>query len=243
MPFDIVFPENNECDFLLAAKRQGFSEIVFTYDFLKHPDTFAAFAKEIILKLSLFIESNNDKKLPGYKIAFLCPENKIQSVKDHGFLTFFDISKIYADSRTFPSARTYQNKRMEQDKIDKDLRRILSSVSLDGLFGLELLLDKKSLHSRNGGLAEVHAKMLAENNILLLENHSLIFRGAAGSNYFSNVLQNASLSKKYGFSMAFFSFAQIPEKMSSFSDIKSFSNLFGLDGTKIISSTDTAMFN
>lgn len=231
MAFDVVFPgkyvcsssgndadrdgcRKDEADFMVSAKRQGFSLIVFAYHY--HDRTtfqnICADASSRISKLEI-------SSTISYKFAAILSKrnfNDVQSLKEKGYLTFFD------------AAEDFLGKRFERDDMDKYLRMIASSKHVDGLFGIERVSTKKGLHYRNGGMSHINAKMMQENNIFLLEDWNALLPANSKKANLPGILQNAKLSRKYSFPMSFFSFAGDPSGMSSAENMKSVSRQFGI---------------
>lgn len=87
MAFDIVFPKNNENDFLLHAKLLGYDSLIFVYSY----DYYVL--NEVKLKkiLSSNLISNYKK---GIKIGVLCSVEKCEKLKQKGVLTFVDVSNM-----------------------------------------------------------------------------------------------------------------------------------------------------
>ena len=87
MAFDIVFPDNNENEFLLYSKLLGYDSLIFVYPYEYY------FSNEARIKEILSSNLIKDYK-NGLKLGILCSVDKCEKLKQKNFLTFVDVSKV-----------------------------------------------------------------------------------------------------------------------------------------------------
>ncbi len=112
----------------------------------------------------------------------------------------------------------------------ENFRTLIEQKKVRGVYDVELLEFKDSLHYRRSGLNHIICSLMKKNNVSWVVNLRtlLSLKGSRRSLYLGRVMQNIELCRKYGVSMRCGSFAEQPEHLRSLHDVEALLRVLGM---------------
>ncbi|MBU0666775.1 MAG: hypothetical protein ABIC91_06560 [Nanoarchaeota archaeon] len=108
-------------------------------------------------------------------------------------------------------------------------RAHIENKHTDFVFETEKTNPKDSMHYRNSGINQIHAKLLKEKNIVFCFSFNEVLNASDKPKIFGRMMQNVMIAKKYKIKTLFASFARNPMELRSKKDLETFGRCMGFD--------------
>lgn len=115
-------------------------------------------------------------------------------------------------------------------RADENIRATIEKGNIRGVYGVELIEYRDSLHYRRSGLNHVICDIMAKNNVALVINVKSLrdYAGRDRSVIIGRLKQNIRLCRKYRVSILVGSFAEVPEDLRSPHDVEALLRVLGV---------------
>lgn len=203
---DIVFPKDNENEFVAVARELGTNSLCFNYLFseISDPEKFILFVKELKKQITL----DN----PEMSFFFALTAN----LKESNSQQFLQLKK--AKIFDFYSHGFFKGVRLAAEK---------SSFVL--LFGIESSFYMDFNFQRNSGLDHIIAKIISDKKKVYGINFHDFLMSEKKHIFFARIEQNLRLCRKFNAKVCLFSGATNPWEMRSYNSLRAFIDLFDCD--------------